>query len=59
MSNGIRINRKRKDATRYGLFNTGVQFAPDVAMILKESGVIYKCGCRGEVQCIPNTKKNL
>ena len=38
------------------LLNTGMQFQPDIAITFKQIIAIYKCGCHGNVQCIPNTK---
>ena len=51
------LTEREKMQNVMDFLNTGVQFPADVAMILKETLVIYKCGCRGEIQCTPNTKK--
>ena len=51
------ITEREKMQHVMDFLNTGVQFAPDIAMILQDTVAIYKCGCRGEVYCTPNTKK--
>jgi hypothetical protein len=39
------------------LLNTGIQFPPDISVVFEETFVVYKCGCRGKVHCVPMTKK--
>ena len=54
------MSRKTERETVKGMMDLlnqeDMQFKPDIAITFKEIAVIYKCGCRGNVQCIPNTK---
>ena len=50
------LTEREKVKALMEFLNTGIQVPPDVAIVFKEIFVLYRCGCHGEVQCIPITK---